>query len=339
MADDGSHTPGVVVTEADDMERCGLKQLTADEGSASAIVHVAPEDVDRYGLVAPAGLGPLPPIPSINVTEALLCDRSLPAELPQEGDGGSSQFGKRQSMDGSGVPHQGLAVAHCYKASEGHDSRTSTLGDEARSQGYSNESSRLWRQDKFLAEFGGMAYKPVADAGAAGSSESSLSSCLRALSGVASDLSANPLPSSSVDQQVTSYLAAVLEWAGALEAKMETAYSSDRSEEERKVKSLEIAEDILQKVQELYATSGKHAQQPVRVLVVPCGWMEDTVQDVDRAVTLLSLVVMRVKEGSKGGKKVWRSGLREKAREVERRRSRRERDSDAGKIPGRKREG
>jgi hypothetical protein len=307
MADDGSHTPGMVVTE-DDMERCGLKQLTADAGSASAIVHMTPEDVERYGLVAPAGLTPrlkrlrpLPPIPSINVTaEALLRDRSLPAELPQEDDGGSSQFGKRQSIDGSGVPHQGLAVAHCYKASEGHDSGTSTLGDEARSQGSSKESSRLWRQDTFLAEFGGMAYKPVADAGAAGSSESSLSSCLRALSGVASDLSAHPLPSSAVDQQVTSYLSAVLEWAGALEAKMETAYSSDRSEEEKKVKALEIAEDILKKVQELYATSGKHAQQPVRVLVVPCGWMEDTVQDVDRAVTLLLLVVMTVKEGSKG---------------------------------------
>jgi hypothetical protein len=299
---------------------------------------VTPEDVERYGLVAPSGLTqrlkrlqPLPPIP--------VRDRSLPAELPQEGDGGSSQFGKRQSIDGSGVPHQGLAVALCYKASEVHDSGTSTLGDEARSQRSSKESSRLWSQDKFLAEFGGMAYKPIADAGAASSRESSLSSSLRALSGVASDLSAHPLPSSAVDQQVTSYLAAVLEWAGALEAKMETAYSSDRSEEEKKVRALEIAEDILKKVQELYATSGKHAQQPVRVLVVPCGWMEDTVQDVDRAVTLLLLVVMTVKEGSKGGKKVLRAGRREKAREVERRRSRREGDSDAGKRPGRKREG
>lgn len=328
MANDGSQTPGMVETE-DDRERYELNHLTADAGSASGIVHVTLEDGERYGVVAPAGskprmksLRPLPRIPSINVTtKALLCDRSLPAERPQEGDGGSSQLSKRQSNDGCGVPHQGQAVAHCYKVGEGHDSGTITLGDEARSQGSSKESSRLWRQDKFLAEFGGMAYKPVADAGAAGSSESSLSSCLRALSGIASNLSAHQLPSSAVDQQVTSYLAAVLEWAGALEAKMETAYSSDRSEEEKKVKALEIVEDILKKVQELYATSGKHAQEPVRVLVVPCGWMEDTVKDVERAVTLLLLVVVTVKGRSEEGKTVCRAEGREKAREVERRRA------------------
>ena len=53
----------MVVTE-DDMERYGLKPLTADAGSASGIVQVTPEDVERYGLVAPAGFT----IPSINVT-------------------------------------------------------------------------------------------------------------------------------------------------------------------------------------------------------------------------------------------------------------------------------
>ncbi len=53
----------MVVTE-DDMERYGLKPLTADAGSASGIVQVTPEDIERYGLVAPGGFT----IPSINVT-------------------------------------------------------------------------------------------------------------------------------------------------------------------------------------------------------------------------------------------------------------------------------
>ena len=76
---------------------------------------------------------------------------------------------------------------------------------------------------------------------------------------------------------------------------MEAAYGKDR-DDEKKVKALEIAEEILKKVQELFvdATSGEQVQQQVHLLVVPCGWTPDskTERDVDRAVTLMLRVAM-----------------------------------------------
>ena len=76
---------------------------------------------------------------------------------------------------------------------------------------------------------------------------------------------------------------------------MEAAYGNDR-EDDKKVKALEIAEEILKKVQELFvdATSGEQVQQQVQILVVPCGWTTDseTQRDVDRAVTLMLRVAM-----------------------------------------------
>jgi len=244
---------------------------------------------------APVGIGSRP------VLRALV---PLPPQLPREGDVGSSRIGEMQSVRRSGMPQQGEAVgskghssesAHDYQASEvrevttSPDRGTADGGDGGRSKESGNESSRLWRKESFLAEFGGRAYTPSAK-GSNVTVTNNLSSGLRALSGAVSNLGRG-----AQVQESSAALAAVLDWAGSLEAKMEAAYGNDR-EDDKKVKALEIAEEILKKVQELFvdATSGEQVQQQVQILVVPCGWTTDseTQRDVDRAVTLMLRVAM-----------------------------------------------
>jgi hypothetical protein len=240
---------------------------------------------------APVGIGSRP---------VLLALVPLPPQLPREGDAGSSRIGEMRSARRSGMPQPGEAVgskghssesAHDYQASEvrevatSPDRGTADGGDGGRSKESGNESSRLWRKESFLAEFGGRAYTPSTE----GSNvTNNLSSGLRALSGVVSNLGRG-----AQVQESSAALAAVLDWAGSLEAKMEAAYGKDR-DDEKKVKALEIAEEILKKVQELFvdATSGEQVQQQVHLLVVPCGWTTDSQRDVDRAVTLMLRVAM-----------------------------------------------
>jgi hypothetical protein len=145
------------------------------------------------------------------------------------------------------------------------------------------KEKRIWRQDKFLAEFGG-----VVNRSSSRIQESNLSSGLRYLSEVMGRRGdADILEASNfvnIDTPVSSSIAAALAWAADVEAALETA-SCEQKEEEKKKQAFKISEDIIKKVKGLWV----QGNEGVRAVVIPCGWEPFKAGQPEKAVRVLYL--------------------------------------------------